>query len=178
MRLDHFALRVPDRHAAAELYVNVFGYRIVDAFDPFEDGKTNCIVLVPPEKLTHGPVAWMLHVDAPDFDSNAEYHLPPEIFISDGPPGTIVGDWVAERRGIGGVHHMAYQVDSVEEMMLEAKEKGWFGFSSAEPMRCPGLIQVFTKPLAFAGGMVLEFIEREGNGVCRANVRRLMESTK
>ena len=66
--------------------------------------------------------------------------------MSDGPKGSIVGDWVAERGGIGGVHHIAYQVEDVEATMKEWKDKGYAEFYSDEPMTCPGLVQVFTKP--------------------------------
>ena len=34
---------------------------------------------------------------------DCELHAPPKIFVSDGPEGSIVGDWVAERGGVGGV---------------------------------------------------------------------------
>jgi hypothetical protein len=42
------------------------------------------------------------------------YHIAPEIFVSDGSPGSIVGDWVAARGGVGSIHHLAYQVPSVK----------------------------------------------------------------
>ena len=176
MRLDHIAYRVPDRLLAAGFFEQVFGYRRADSFDPFGDNKVQCLVLVPPERLTYAPVPFIQLIDQPDFDRVAEYHLPPEIFLSDGPLGTIVGDWVAERNGVGGIHHLAYQVESVEAMMKWGKSSGLLAFSSDEPMRCPGLVQVFTKPLV--GGIVYEFIERTGDGFCRENVRRLMESTR
>jgi len=50
---------------------------------------------------------------------NVEYHASPEIFVSDGPEGSIVGDWVAARGGVGGVHHIAYQVEDVAGTMQE-----------------------------------------------------------
>lgn len=106
-----------------------------------------------------------------------DYHLPPEIFVSDGSPGSIVGEWVEKREGIGGIHHIAYQVDSVEKTKAEWMEKGYAEFTSAEPLKCPGLTQIFTKPSVLTG-VIYEFIEREEFGFCKENVKNLMLSTK
>ena len=108
-----------------------------------------------------------------------EYHAPPEIFVSDGSEGSIVGDWVAERGGVGGIHHIAYQVEDVEAVMKEWKEKGYAEFYSEEPITCedPNLTQVFTKPSELTG-VIYEFINREGAGFCKDSVKKLMESTK
>jgi 4-hydroxyphenylpyruvate dioxygenase-like putative hemolysin len=95
--------------------------------------------------------------------------MAPEVFVSDGSPDSIVGQWVARRDGIGGIHHLAYQVDSVADTMKEWKEKGYAEFSSAEPMKCPGLTQVFTKPSELTG-VIYEFIERGEFGFCKDNV--------
>jgi 4-hydroxyphenylpyruvate dioxygenase-like putative hemolysin len=103
--------------------------------------------------------------------------MAPEVFVSDGSPDSIVGQWVARRDGIGGIHHLAYQVDSVADTMKEWKEKGYAEFSSAEPMKCPGLTQVFTKPSELTG-VIYEFIERGEFGFCKDNVKNLMLSTK
>ena len=81
----------------------------------------------------------------------AEFHLPPEIFVSDGTPDSIVGKWVDRRDGVGGIHHLAYQVESVEKTMKECNEKGYAEFASEAPLTCPGLIQVFTKPSELTG---------------------------
>jgi 4-hydroxyphenylpyruvate dioxygenase-like putative hemolysin len=62
-------------------------------------------------------------------------------------------------------------------MMKEWKEKGYAEFTSDEPMRCPGLTQVFTKPSELTG-VIFEFIERGEFGFCQSNVRALMDSTK
>jgi len=113
----------------------------------------------------------------PACHKNVEYHMAPEIFVSDGTPGSIVGNWVAIRENVGGIHHLAYQVSSVENTMREWKEKGYAEFASEEPMRCPGLTQVFTKP-SLLTGVIYEFIERGEHGFCVENVKALMESTK
>jgi len=72
---------------------------------------------------------------------------------------------------------MAYQVESVEKTMKEWKEKGYAEFASENPLTCPGLTQVFTKPSQLTG-VIYEFIERGEHGFCKDNVRDLMQSTK
>lgn len=110
---------------------------------------------------------------------DVEYHLAPEIFVSDGTPDSIVGKWVAARDGIGGIHHIALQVKSVKETMQKWKEKGWAEFTNEDPLTCPDdeLVQIFTVPHALTG-VIYEFIERGEHGFCGANVEALMESTK
>jgi hypothetical protein len=151
--------------------MDALGYKIQQKFSiQFDDGTTaQCIALEPPEKITPN-IAWV------DYVVKGEYHLPPEIFVSDGPPGSIVGDWVTARNNIGGIHHIAYQVDSVEKTMAEWKTKGYAEFSSKEPMKCPGLTQVFTKP-SMLTGVIYEFIERGEHGFCADNVKNLMMAT-
>jgi 4-hydroxyphenylpyruvate dioxygenase-like putative hemolysin len=106
-----------------------------------------------------------------------EYHLAPEIFVSDGTPGSIVAEWVAARAGVGGIHHLAYQVESVQQVMEEWRAKGYAEFTTEAPLTCPGLTQVFTKPSELTG-VIYEFIERGEHGFCKDNVKALMESTK
>lgn len=110
-------------------------------------------------------------------DKFAQLHIPPEIFVSDGTPDSIVGKWVERRDGVGGIHHLAYQVESVQKTMDEWKDKGYAEFASEKPLTCPGLTQVFTKPSELTG-VIYEFIERGAQGFCQANVKNLMESTK
>ena len=179
MRLDHIAYRVKDRFKTAQFFIKAFGYRIaedlLEGFDiQFEDGSyAKCLVLLPPEQLNNSP--WLTETyfggDLINFD------MAPEIFISDGSQGSIVEKWVEERGGVGGIHHLAYQVDSVEDKMNELKELGYVEFTTDEPLRCPGLVQVFTKPSELTG-IIYEFITREKEGFCRENVKNLMNSTK
>lgn len=173
IRIDHIAYRVADRKKTSAFFISSFGYKIQQEFQiVFDDGTTaECIALEPPEKTANG-VSWTINPDG------QEYHLPPEIFVSDGPLGSIVGDWVAARNGVGGIHHIAYQVENVEETVREWREKGYAEFTS-EPIKCPedNLIQVFTKPSSLTG-VIYEFIERGEFGFCRTSVKKLMESTK
>jgi 4-hydroxyphenylpyruvate dioxygenase-like putative hemolysin len=97
--------------------------------------------------------------------------------VSHGTEGSIVWDWVQERGGVGGIHHLAYEVDSVEDTMREWREKGYAEFTTEEPLRCPDLVQCFTKPSQVTG-VVYEFIERQDKGFCVDNVHDLMKSTK
>ena len=186
MRLDHIAFRVADRVKTATFFQKAFGYRIQKEFDlDFGGGETvKCIALIPPEKLELSAkvLPWVSHsvIYREDFEKvyeeTQEYHIPPEFFVSDGGPDTIVGKWVANRGGIGGIHHLAYQVSSVKDTMKEWKEKGYVEFTSENPFTCPGLTQVFTKPSNLTG-IIFEFIEREDYGFCEGNVKQLMKST-
>ena len=179
-RLDHIAYRVKDRFKTAEFFITCFGYRIAEDLPEgfqikFDDDSTaDCLVLLPPEQIT-GTMPWQIeHYFDGEFTN---YHMSPEIFISDGTPDSIVGKWVGDRGGIGGVHHMAYQVDNVEKTVQEWKDKGYAEFASEKPLTCPGLVQVFTKPSELTG-IIYEFITRENHGFCKENVKSLMESTK
>ena len=188
MRLDHIAYRVKDRYKTSDFFNRAFGYSIGTEFQiEFDDGsKADCIALIPPEKRTSDTGYWVkeatiLHSDSEEgvlIKEDAVFHAPPEIFVSDGTIGSIVGDWVAERGGVGGIHHIAYQVEDVKAVMNEWIQKGYAEFYSEEPITCkdPNLTQVFTKPSELTGVMY-EFINREGVGFCKDSVKELMEST-
>ena len=153
MRLDHIAYRVKDRYKTAKFFEDTMKYEIETEFKiDFDDGtNADCLVL-----------------QSKDL---------PELFISDGKVGSIVGDWVKEKGG--GVHHLAYQVDDVEKTMNEWKDKGYVEFLTEKPLVCedPKLTQVFTKPLELTG-VIYELIERDTQGFCEKNTKKLMESTK
>ena len=187
MRLDHIAYRVKDREKSAQFFVDAFGYKKQIEFDiTLEDGSTaKCVALEPPEKVSPS-MAFVSEVDILGIDVASEtgysntvsaYHLAPEIFVSSGPPGSLIDKWVEEwGRGVGGIHHMAYQVDSVEAKMKEWIDKGWM-FTTKEALKCESLTQVFSKPHPLTG-MIYEFIERKGqHGFCKDNVAKLMAST-
>jgi 4-hydroxyphenylpyruvate dioxygenase-like putative hemolysin len=174
MRIDHLAFRVKDRPATVKFLCEALGYHEQQEFAIyFNDEKTDfamCTALEPPEKLDR-PVPWTVVIPG----TEQEYHIPPEIFVSEGAPGSIVGNWVKEHGP--GLHHIAIQVDSVAETMAEWKKKGWAEFTSDAPLSCDGLTQVFTKPSSLTG-VIFEFIERGKYGFCKENVKALMESTK
>ena len=189
MRLDHIAYRVKDRAAAVKFFCDAFGYRVQDEFEiTLEDGsKAKCQSLEPPEKILQSipteqdvEVMRLLEVAGTYIDKpiNAPYHLAPEVFVSDGPPGSVIDDWVNTwGRGVGGVHHLAYEVDDVQKTMDEWKAKGWL-FTTEAPLNCEELSQVFTKPNPYTN-VIYEFIQRRGQrGFCRDNVAKLMSSTK
>lgn len=183
MRLDHIAYRVRDRKAAAAFFIEALKYKVQDEFKlDFADGTfADCIALEPPERVLDSP--WMAAVPLYVFAADGSpkglqpvLHVPPELFISDGEPESIVANWVAAHGGVGGIHHMAYQVPSVLNTMNEWRRKGYAEFATDAPLTCPGLTQVFTKPSEVTG-IIYEFITREGQGFCKDNVRALMEST-
>lgn len=181
MRLDHIAYRVANRENTTAFFIKCLGYRIAeelpDGFQiEFEDNtKAKCNVLLPPEELDM-KTPWS-HLEVFENNISQEYHKPPEIFVSEGTSGSIVEEWVNKRDGVGGIHHLAYQVESVEAIMKEWSEKGYAEFTTKAPLSCPGLIQCFTKPSALTG-IIYEFIERETVGFCKDNVKDLMNSTK
>lgn len=181
MRLDHIAYRVKDRFKTADFFHQALGYTVGTEFQiEFDDGSTaDCLALIPSETRHPDTSYWTNHlpVPAPYGPMECELHAPPEIFVSDGAPGSIVGDWVSARNGIGGIHHIAYQVNDVKGKMEEWKKAGYAEFLSDEPMTCPGLVQVFTKPSELTG-VIYELISRKGDGFCKDNVKDLMNSTK
>ncbi len=183
MRLDHIAYRVLDRDTTVRFFRDAFGYKEQSEFDiKLEDGTTaRCKALEPPEKFLSPLPLTVDYSYEPHFLSHGlslEYHMPPEIFVSDGPKNSLIHKWVMQwGHGIGGVHHMAYQVTSVKETMRLWLENGWAEFLSAEPLSCDDLDQVFTRPSPHTG-VIYEFIERKGqHGFCKENVARLMSST-
>ena len=179
MRLDHIAYRVKDRYKTTKFFEDTLGYTIGTEFQiEFDDDSTaDCLALIPPEVRHPQPDMWTYNVlmglQYGQKGIKAEYHAPPEIFVSDGPVGSIVGDWVVNRDNVGGVHHIAYLCDDVNKTMNEWKEAGYAEFLSEEPMTCPGLTQVFTKPSELTG-VIYELISREGQGFCVDNVKNLM----
>ena len=183
MRLDHIAYRSRDRYKTAKFFKDTLGYEVGTSFQiKFDDGShADCLALTPPENRPPDTSLWRMetHLSLNEIETETpvEYHAPPEIFVSDGAKGSIVGDWVSDRGGVGGIHHIAYQVEDVAGTMREWREKGYAEFLSEEPMECPGLKQVFTKPSELTG-VIYELISREGKGFCELNVKGLMESTK
>lgn len=173
MRIDHIAYRVANRNKTTQFFVEAMNYTIEDEFEiNFEDGSTaRCYALVPPERVynTTAFKAWAMF-------GEVEYHSPPEIFVSEGTSDSIVGKWVQERQGIGGIHHVAYQVDDVEGVMREWQSRGWAEFTTESPITTEGLSQCFTKPHRLTG-VVYEFIYRTTKGFNVENVKDLMEST-
>ena len=187
MRLDHIAYRVANRYETAKFFEDTLGYTIGTEFQvQFDDDSTaDCLTLTPPENRPTVTSEWST-CDSVTYSDKEEgaliyeqvtYHAPCEIFVSDGPRGSIVGDWVSSRDGVGGVHHIAYQCDDVGATMAEWKDKGYAEFLSEETMTCPGLTQVFTQPSKLTG-VIYELISREDKGFCEDNVKALMNSTK
>lgn len=179
MRLDHIAFRVKDREQTSKFFEKAFGYKVQADFSlVLEDGSTaSCFAMEPPEKKMAGLEFVTGICLGPLANEEIEYHLAPELFVSSGPESSVVGQWVASRGGIGGIHHLAYQVDDVAQKMETWKTMG-INFTTQAPLTCPDLTQVFSHPLALTG-IIYEFIERKGkHGFCSENVAKLMSSTK
>jgi catechol 2,3-dioxygenase-like lactoylglutathione lyase family enzyme len=179
MRLDHIAYRVADRDATVKFLMDAFGYTFQAEFDIFfNDEKTDaarCIALEPPERTAKGAPFRIEALGVPGAKGQV-YHMAPEVFVSEGTEGSIVGNWVKARGGIGGIHHLAYEVSDVEAKRREWVANGWGDFTSPHAFQCDDLTQIFTTPHRLTG-VIFEFIERKGYGFCSANVRELMKST-
>lgn len=180
MRIDHIAFRVQDKQKTVDFLTNALDYKIAKKYPngfrvDFDDGTfANCTVLEQYDKLnTNISLPWIIGLPEA---KELEYHVPPEIFISEGSEGSIVDKWVKDHGS--GLHHIAIQVKSIEETKKRWIENGWAEFASDEPKKCPGLTQIFTKPSQITG-VIWELIEREegAKGFCEKNVRDLMEST-
>lgn len=178
MRLDHIAFRVFNRNLARQYFCKHFGYKVSNDFQVDFPDKTyaNCFVLSPPEKLDK-KLPFINNITNLINNKTVSYHMPPEIFLSEGSEGSIVEKWVIQNQT--KLHHLAYQVESVKFIMDDFRQKGLTEFTSDEPLECDGLKQVFTKPCQFTG-LIYEFIERENGkeGFCVKNVKDLMQSTK
>ncbi len=184
MRLDHIAYRVSDKEKAAQFFIDSMNYKIEDEFKiEFDDGTcANCYAMSHPDKGSN------FHIDQTgskrykwsyinfDYNGASTYHIPPEIFVSEGTKGSIVDKWVSDRSGVGGIHHLAYQVHDVEYTMNEWKTKDWAEFTTEKPIKAKGLVQCFTKPHPITG-IIYEFINREEKGFNIDNVKDLMTST-
>jgi len=178
MRMDHIAYRVKDRNKSAKFFIDAFGYKIQEEFQiDFEDStKANCFVMTLFENL---PSEENLEMPARSYCliKGKELHSPPDIFISDGEPGSIVQDWVEKNGGSGGIHHIAYEVENVEKTMNLWLRNKWSEFTTLRPIESDGLIQCFTKPHP-ATGIIYEFIQRLRPGFSIGNVKDLMKSTE
>jgi len=176
MRLDHIAFRVLNRNLAKQYFCNHFGYKISNDFTVDFPDKTyaNCYVLSPQENLDKR-LPFLYPINNIYGHKVVNYHMAPEIFLSQGSKGSIVEKWVNENKT--KLHHLAFQVNNVKCIMNDLKKQGLIEFTSNEPLKCQGLTQIFTKPCPFTG-LIYEFIEREKEGFCVENVKDLMESTK
>ena len=158
MILDHIAYRVKNRDKTADFLHKALKYNTETQFEIIFDNASTaeCLVLTPPT------------------DAN------PELFVSDGTEDSIVGEWVKNHRnGQGGIHHLAYKVDNIEEHVKEWQQNG-VEFLTSKVIDCPEdkMKQIFTKPLDVLGGIIIELIEREDKGFCQNSVKDLMNSTK
>lgn len=152
---DHSALRVLDRESACNSLTRI-GYRVVDEF---------------PLVLKDGSTA----------RSNALVHdLNPEVFVTSGPPGSLIHKWVMARGGKGAVHHWAFEVPDVEAAMKAMINNG-YRFDREKPLVCScerPLTQIFTEEDPHTG-LIYELIARNGHpGFCKENVVRLMSGNR
>ena len=161
MILDHIAYRVKNKDKTAEFLHKTLKYSTETKFEIIFDNHSTaeCLILTPHYRTINNN---------------------PEIFVSDGTEDSIVGEWVKNHRdGQGGIHHLAYKVENIEEHVKEWKQNG-VEFLTNDIIDCPEdkMKQIFTKPLDVLGGIIIELIEREDKGFCQNSVKDLMNSTK
>ena len=156
MRLDHIAFRVLDRDAAVA-FTRLLGFELEEEFQiDFSDGsQAKCVAMRPPEKKVKKQPWTMFR------SGQYEYHLAPEMFVSEGEPDSIVGDWVRHREN-GGIHHIAFQIQSLDKLRetVDQWREAGVKFTSDEIMACPDdeLHQIFTEPIDVIGGIIIELI--------------------
>ncbi len=148
--LDHLALRLTDKNSGYKI-LQLLGYEIQDVFE-LDFGKDG--------------VAESLSLSGKELT---------EIFMTDGDPQTVIGEWVAQNGS--GIHHVAFKSDNIQEDIDKFRKAGIM-FSTENFLSCDDLKQIFTKPLEALGGIVIELIERKTKGFCVGNVKKLMESTR
>lgn len=185
-RIDHLAFRTLDRAKCVNFFIEALGYRFADEFPIVLDEEKNdiaqCTVLEPSNRNGKDlPWTAQMQLFLPSgTEVQQEYVLSPELFISEGTPGSLVHEWATNRNG-GGLHHIALQVpkeSSVEEEMKKWLSNGWVeGFTTESAIVCEELSQVFTRPSSVTG-VIFELLERKEAGFCRSSVRELMLSTK
>jgi len=181
--IDHLAFRTIDRKGAVKFLCDALGYREATQFkldfQNEEKDEATCSVLestdrTNPELL----LPWTYMVEA--VGVTQRYVLSPEIFISEGSPGSIVDTW-ARSHGGANLHHIALQVpkySTVKQEMEKWKQNGWCeDFTSDEPFHCDDMSQVFTQPSSVLG-VIFELIKRKKAGFCQESVIKLMESTE
>jgi len=178
-RLDHIAFRTLDRKKAVQFLCDSLGYTESTQFQiDFDKDKNDiaiCSVLVPTDRATcSAALPWTLPFNG------IRYDLSPEIFVSEGTPGSIVHNWAIAQGG-SSVHHLALQVPDNSTVEIEMKkwlDNGWCeSFTSETPFKCDEMSQIFTKPSSVLG-VIFELIQRKEDGFCRDSVLKLMQSTK
>lgn len=175
MRLDHIAYRVKNRKEAAKFLCDAFGYKIDEEFVIyFDDEKkefAQCYALIPIERRGFSDVPLVTRHEY----SHLQYHMAPDIFVSEGTPGSLVDKWV-EKYG-NNIHHLAYAVEDVASTMELWIRNGYATFTTDVPIESEDLVQCFTHPHPTMG-IVYELIRRKaGRGFDAKNVKLLMEST-
>jgi catechol 2,3-dioxygenase-like lactoylglutathione lyase family enzyme len=182
-RIDHLAFRTLDKTKCIKFFKEVLGYKEQAEFTIyFDENKTEtalCTALEPSNRANFQKTNFPWQTYLFENSETQEYVLSPEIFISEGSPGSIVYEW-AKSKGGGGLHHIALQVpptSTIEKEVEKWLKLGWTEGFSSEIIKCDDLCQIFTKP-SIVTGVIFEIIERKEHGFCKDSVKLLMESTR
>ncbi|KPL82618.1 lactoylglutathione lyase [Thermanaerothrix daxensis] len=127
-KINHIAIAVPDIETALSFWRDALGLQI----DHIED--------VPSQQATV--------VFIPVGDSEVELVKPTS-------SETGVARFIAERGG--GMHHLCFEVDNIEEMLATLKEKG-IRLINESPLELPGRKMAFIHPKS-TGGVLVELYQ-------------------
>lgn len=127
-KINHIAIAVPNVDAALAFWQDALGLTV----DHIED--------VPSQQATV--------VFIPVGDSEVELVKP-----TSGDTG--VARFIAERGG--GMHHLCFEVDNIEEMLAQLKEKG-IRLINESPLEVPGRKMAFIHPKS-TGGVLVELYQ-------------------
>jgi hypothetical protein len=178
-RIDHLAFRTFDRIKSVKFIKEALGYREQAEFTIFFDDEKKdtaiCTAMEPSDRKINNAL-WSYLI--PFGSIEQKYVLSPEIFVSEGSPGSIVYNWCSKHGS--GLHHIALQCpedSTIEKEMKKWLDLGWTEGFSSDVIKCDNLCQVFTKPSSLLG-VVFELIERKESGFCKDSVKFLMNSSK
>lgn len=179
-RIDHLAFRTLNREKSVDFFINALGFVYQETFEIyFNEEKTDIAICTVLSSDANSVLDCPWVIPYTNKNIEFEYHRPPEIFISEGSVGSIVHTW-AMKRGGGGLHHIALQVEDDSTVDIEMKkwlDNGWCEGFTSEVFHCDDMYQVFTKPSELTG-VVFELIKRKEHGFCKSSVKNLMLSTK
>jgi len=128
-RLDHIAIAVPDLNAALQRFVEDLGLELAGTEDVPTESTSTAFLPIDGTKIE------LIH------PMNGQ-----------GPVAAYL-----EKRG-GGLHHLCFETDNIDEDMLKLQEKGYRFLSDAPKPGAHGTRVVFIHPKS-CGGVLIELAE-------------------
>ena len=126
-KLNHIAIAVPDLDASIDTYKNIFGATVSEMIEQTEHGVTVVFVDLPNTKI--------------------------ELITPLGLASPIKG--FLERNPNGGIHHICYEVNNIEDSRIKLLEAGAKLVGSGEPkIGAHGKPVLFLHPKDFDGALI------------------------